>query len=80
MSYKEQIKAAFIQYLNSREDAVELLECGLYDLDKLDAAAKEHNVDRNDLFFTMAAAIFRGNKYPDVNDAVEFQAKRKGWN
>lgn len=79
MSYKEQIKAAFIQYLNSREDAVELLESGLYDLDKLDAVAKEHGVNRNDLYFTMSAAIFR-DEYPDVNDAVEFQAKRKGWN
>ena len=79
MSYKEQIKAAFIQYLNSREDAVELLYSGLYDLDKLDAVAKEHNVNRNDLYFTMSAAIFR-DEYPDVDDAVEFQAKRKGWN
>ena len=79
MSYKEQIKAAFIQYINSREDAVELLESGLYDLDKLDAVAKEHNVNRNDLYFTMSAAIFR-DEYPDVDDAVEFQAKRKGWN
>lgn len=79
MSYKEQIKAAFIQYLNSREDAVELLDSGLYDLDKLDAVAKEHNVNRNDLYFTMSAAIFR-DEYPDVDDAVEFQAKRKGWN
>lgn len=79
MSYKEQIKAAFIQYLNSREDAVELLASGLYDLDKLDAVAKEHNVNRNDLYFTMSAAIFR-DEYPDVDDAVEFQAKRKGWN
>lgn len=79
MSYKEQIKAAFIQYLNSREDAVELMDSGLYDLDKLDAVAKEHNVNRNDLYFTMSAAIFR-NEYPDVDDAVEFQAKRKGWN
>jgi hypothetical protein len=79
MSYKEQIKAAFIQYLNSREDAVELMDSGLYDLDKLDAVAKEHNVNRNDLYFTMSAAIFR-NAYPDVDDAVEFQAKRKGWN
>lgn len=80
MSYKEQIKAAFIQYLNSRGDAAELLKSGLYDLNKLDAVAKEHNVNRNDLYFTMSAAIFRGNKYPDVDDAVEFQAKRKGWN
>lgn len=79
MSYKEQIKAAFIQYLNSREDAVELMNSGLYDLDKLDAVAKEHGVNRNDLYFTMSAAIFR-NAYPDVDDAVEFQAKRKGWN
>lgn len=79
MSYKEQIKAAFIQYLNSREDAVELLDSGLYDLDKLDAVAKEHGVNRNDLYFTMSAAIFR-DEYPDVDDAVEFQAKRKGWN
>lgn len=79
MSYKEQIKAAFIQYLNSREDAIELLDSGLYDLDKLDAVAKEHNVNRNDLYFTMSAAIFRDG-YPDVEDAVEFQAKRKGWN
>lgn len=79
MSYKEQIKAAFIQYLNSREDAVELMDSGLYDLDKLDAVAKEHNVNRNDLYFTMSAAIFR-DEYPDVDDAVEFQAKRKGWN
>ena len=79
MSYKEQIKAAFIQYLNSREDAVELLDSGLYDLDKLNAVAKEHGVSRNDLYFTMSAAIFR-DEYPDVDDAVEFQAKRKGWN
>lgn len=79
MSYKEQIKAAFISYLNSREDAVELMNSGLYDLDKLDAVANEHNVNRNDLYFTMSAAIFR-NEYPDVDDAVEFQAKRKGWN
>lgn len=79
MSYKEQIKAAFIQYLNSREDAVELMDSGLYDLDKLDAVAKEHGVNRNDLYFTMSAAIFR-DEYPDVDDAVEFQAKRKGWN
>lgn len=79
MSYKEQIKAAFIQYLNSREDAVELMDSGLYDLDKLNEAAKKHNVNRNDLYFTMSAAIFR-DEYPDVDDAVEFQAKRKGWN
>lgn len=79
MSYKEQIKAAFIQYLNSREDAVELMDSGLYDLDKLDAVAKEHGVNRNDLYFTMSAAIFRDG-YPDVEDAVKFQAKRKGWN
>lgn len=79
MSYKDSIKAAFVAYLNSREDAVELMDSGLYDLDKLDAVAKEHNVNRNDLYFTMSAAIFR-NEYPDVDDAVEFQAKRKGWN
>lgn len=79
MSYKEQIKAAFIQYLNSREDAVELMDSGLYDLDKLNEAAKKHNVNRNDLYFTVSAAIFR-DEYPDVDDAVEFQAKRKGWN
>mgnify|MGYP005881963611 CR=1 FL=1 len=79
MSYKEQIKAAFIAYLNSRKDAVELMDSGLYDLDKLDAVAKEYGVNRNDLYFTMSAAIFR-NEYPDVDDAVEFQAKRKGWN
>lgn len=79
MSYKEQIKAAFIQYLNSREDAVKLMNSGLYDLDKLDAVANEYNVNRNDLYFTMSAAIFR-DEYPDVDDAVEFQAKRKGWN
>ena len=79
MSYKEQIKAAFIQYLNSREDAVKLMNSGLYDLDKLDAVANEYNVNRNDLYFTMSVAIFR-NEYPDVDDAVEFQAKRKGWN
>ena len=79
MSYKEQIKAAFLSYLNSREDAIALLDSGLYDLDKLDAVAKEHGVNRNDLYFTMSAAIFR-DEYPDVDDAVEFQAKRKGWN
>lgn len=79
MSYKEQIKAAFVEYLNSREDAVELMDSCLYDLDKLDEAAKRHNVNRNDLYFTMSAALFKDD-YPDVDGAVEFQAKRKGWN